>query len=69
MYKNLKTALITKGISIKKYAEFLGVTEKTVQNKLKGTRDFTYPEFKNTCTLLFPEYSADYLFAVEDESA
>ncbi len=63
MFNNLRTALFHKGISMKQYAEFLGVGEKTVQNKMKGTTDFTYQEFRKTCTLLFPEYNADYLFA------
>lgn len=63
MYSNLKNVLYQKNIAIKQYAEFLGVSEKTAQNKLKGVTDFTYPEFKKTCTLLFPEYNADYLFA------
>lgn len=62
MFINLRTALYQKGISIKQYAEFLGVGEKTVQNKLQGRTDFTYPEFRKTCKLLFPEYNADYLF-------
>lgn len=62
MYDNLRTALQQKGISIKQYAEVLGTGEKTVQNKLTGRTDFTYPEFRKTCTLLF-EYNADYLFA------
>lgn len=64
MLSNLRTALYQKGISIKQYAEVLGVGEKTVQNKLAGKTDFTYPEFKKTCALLF-EYNADYLFATE----
>ena len=62
MYDNLRIALRQKGISVKQYAEVLGTGEKTVQNKLTGRTDFTYPEFKKTCALLF-EYKADYLFA------
>lgn len=62
MFTNLRTALFQKGISLKQYAEFLGVSEKTIQNKMKGVTDFTYPEFKMTCSLLLPEYNADYLF-------
>lgn len=62
MYLNLKSALRQKGISVKQYAEFLTVSEKTVQNKLNGVTDFTYHEFRKTCTILFPEYNADYLF-------
>lgn len=62
MFINLKNALYKKEISIKQYAEFLGITEKTVQNKLRGITEFTYTEFKKTCTLLLPEYNADFLF-------
>ena len=53
MFDNLRTALQKKGISVKRYAEVLGIGEKTVQNKLTGRTDFTYPEFRKTCTLLF----------------
>lgn len=53
MLNNLRTALYRKGISIKQYAEILGVGEKTAQNKLVGKTDFTYPEFRKTCALLF----------------
>ncbi len=67
MYSNLKSALHRKNITIKQYAEFLGVGEKTVQNKLHGVSAFTYPEFRKTCALLF-EYNADYLFAPEEEA-
>jgi len=66
MYSNLKYVLYQKNIAIKQYAEFLGVSEKTVQNKLQGITDFTYPEFKKTCTLLLPEYNADYLFTEDN---
>lgn len=62
MYSNLRNVLYQKGISVKQYAEFLGVSEKTVQNKLQGVTAFSYPEFKRTCSLLLPEYNADYLF-------
>lgn len=42
MFKNLRNALFQKDITIKQYAEFLGVNTKTVQNKLNGETDFTY---------------------------
>lgn len=67
MYSNLKSILYRKNITIKQYADFLNVSEKTVQNKLQGLTAFTYPEFKRTCSLLLPEYNADYLFAEEGE--
>lgn len=61
MFTNLRTALFQKGISMKQYAGFLGAGGKTVQSKVKGMTDFSYLEFKN-CSLLLPEYNADYLF-------
>lgn len=65
MYKNLRNALFQKNITIKQYAEFLGVGEKTVQNKINGITDFTYKEFRKTCTMIFPEYNTDFLFTDE----
>lgn len=61
MFYNLRNALTRKGLTIKQYAEVLGVGDKTIQNKMTGKTDFTYPEFKKTCALL-SEYNADYLF-------
>lgn len=62
MFTNLRTALHLRGITMNQYAGFLGVDEKTVEEKMVGTTDFTYHEFKRTCTLLLPEFKADYLF-------
>lgn len=62
MYSNLHNALKTKGISIKKYAEFLGVTEKTVQNKIRGETEFTLSEVDKTLCFIFPEYNLSFLF-------
>lgn len=67
MYKNLRNALHQKNISIKSYAEFLDVSEKTAQNKLNGITDFTFTEFRKTCKIMFPEYNTDYLFAPDDQ--
>ena len=68
MYTNLRSALRKKNISQREYAEFLGLTEKSVQNKLNGTTDFTYPEFRKTCKFLLPEFSPDFLFASEKDA-
>lgn len=64
MYLNLRTILHRKGITIKEFAEVLDVSEKTVQNKINGASDFTYPEFRKTCNLL-KEFNSDYLFTEE----
>lgn len=69
MFKNLRKALSDKRITMKSYAEFLGVTEKTLQNKMNGITEFTYAEVEKTTKFLLPEYRLDYLFerAAEEE--
>ena len=65
MFKNLKKILDEKGITVKAYAEFLGVTEKTAHNKIHGKTDFTLGEVIKTCTFICPEYKIDYVFYEE----
>ncbi|WP_312071859.1 helix-turn-helix transcriptional regulator [Anaerotignum propionicum] len=67
MMKNLRNELQKKNISIVAFASFLGVSEKTAQNKLNGVTDFTYPEAIKISSLLFPEYTMTYLFRTEEE--
>lgn len=61
MYDNLKEVLNRKNISFKSFGELIGCSEKSVQNKLNGTSDFTLKEYKKTLTVL-PEYNPNYLF-------
>ena len=65
MFKNLRTALADKKMTMKSYAEFLGITEKTLQNKMNGITEFTYEEVERTSKFLFPQYRIDYLFERE----
>ena len=72
MLVNLEKVLRNKGITLEQYADFLGISEPAVRARLEGSADFTYSEFRRTCTLLLPEYNADFLFAesfLEDRSA
>lgn len=63
MLTNLKKALESKNISMKAYAAFLGISEKSVWNKVNEETYLTYPEAVMTSKDLFPEYAMDYLFA------
>lgn len=65
MLSNLKKALDCKNITIKAYAAVLGVSEKTIWNKINEETPFTYPEVRKTKTELLPEYDSDYLFTSE----
>lgn len=62
MYQNLKTELSRKGISQVALANVLGLSEKTMQNKLKGRTDFSFPEAMIIRQNLLPEFTLEYLF-------
>ncbi len=62
MLTNLKKALDNKNISLKAYSAFLGISEKSVWNKINEETCFTYPEAARTLKELLPEYNIDYLF-------
>lgn len=49
-------------ITMKAYAEFLGVSEKTIQNKMSGRTEFTLDEALKTCSIICPEYKLDFVF-------
>lgn len=63
MLANLRNALDRKGIALRAYAAVIGVSEKTVWNKINEETPFTYPEVQKTKKELFPEYDSEYLFA------
>lgn len=50
---------------LKSCAELLGVTEKTLYNKMSGSTDFFYAEVRKIAAL-FPEYNIDYLLSEDD---
>jgi DNA-binding XRE family transcriptional regulator len=61
MYQNLEQAMNRKHITHKMLAAILGVSSKTLQNKMQGRTDFTLPEVQ-TILELFPQYKLSYLF-------
>lgn len=67
MLRNLRSALDNKGITVRAYAAVLGVSEKSIQNKINEVTPFTYPEALKTMKELFPEYNSEYLFKTEKE--
>lgn len=62
MFDNLRNGLQEKKITMKSYSQFLGITEKTLQNKMNGITAFSLPEVDKTMTYLFPEYKLEYIF-------
>ncbi len=61
MFPNLNAEMSRKGISTKQFAEILGVSPKTANNKLAGRTEFTLSEIR-TISQTFPEVSIGYLF-------
>lgn len=64
----LKRALDARGMTIKGSAELLGISEKTLYNKIVGTSEFTYGEVKKLRAML-PEYNVDFLLEEAQDSA
>lgn len=64
LLNRLKQALDSRGITQKSCAELLGITEKTLYNKMTGSTEFTYSEVKRLQAFL-PEYNIDYLLSDE----
>lgn len=66
MHDNLKKELSRKGITQVALANMLGLTEKTIQNKIKGDTEFTLREAFYIWHNLLPEFNLDYLFMVTE---
>lgn len=69
MYNNLKIAMLKKKITLKQIAELLGISEKTVSNKISGKTEWYFVEVVKLKKLLFPEYDTDWLFASNEMAA
>lgn len=54
---------------MKSYAEFLGVSEKTVQNKISGKTDFTLSEALKTCNFICQGYKLEFVFERTENEA
>ena len=66
MYPNLEAELKRKNISTRMLEMMLGLSNKSVHNKLSGSTEFTLSEVMILLELL-PEFNLPYLFAKKDE--
>lgn len=58
----LRRALDSKQMTVKSCAELIGISEKSLRNKLSGSSDFTYREVKKL-SAMFPDFNMDYYLA------
>ena len=59
--------MIREKITITQLASEIGVSEKTLRNKINGDTDFTLPEAQAIRRILKSKLTLDELFATEDE--
>lgn len=69
MLYNLANALRTKKITQSAVARTLGITDKTLTNKLNGVTSFTVDEAFIINKNFLPEFTMDYLFATDEKGA
>lgn len=67
MYSYLRGEMIRAGISVVSLAKEIGVSEKTLRNKLKGETDFTWLEATAIRKIVSPGKSMEELFQTEEE--
>ncbi len=69
MFRRLKSEMLMVNITICQLAEKIGVTEKTLRNKINGVTDFTWPEVLKIRGVVAPHLRLEELFRRDDEAA
>lgn len=68
MALKLKRILENRGRPLREYSNLLGISEKTLYNKLAGATEFTIGEYRRLKTVL-PEYDVLYLMLPDTEQS
>lgn len=68
MLTNLSNELQHKNVTQRAVAKMLGLSEKSIVNKMNGTSEFTIGEALMIRREILPEFTFDYLFT-DDQSA
>lgn len=68
MYQILKKEISKENIKISKLAIRIGVTEKTLRNKLGGKTEFSWPEVLQIRNIVAPQAKLEELFQKDDKS-
>ncbi len=67
MYRILKAEMVRSDMPVKKLAMKIGITERSLRNKINGITDFTITEAFNIRSEVSPHMSLDDLFIKQDE--
>ena len=66
MHRILRVEMVKCNRTVSQLASEMGVSEKTLRNKINGDTDFTLPEAQTIRRLLGTELTLDELFEVEE---
>ncbi len=67
MYSFLRGEMIKAGITVLSLSKKIGVSEKTLRNKLKGNTDFTWLEALNIRNIVNPQMEIEKLFTADSK--
>lgn len=67
MYRFLRAEMVKSDITISKLANQIGVTEKTLRNKINGETDFTWKEALKVRKIVSPKMGLEELFQTDGE--
>ena len=67
VYPNLVGEIAKRGIKKSVIAERIGISERTLYNKLYGIAEFTWPEIRTINSCFFPDMDKDTLFALAED--
>lgn len=62
MYRVLKGEMVKCGISVPQLAKEIGISEKTLRNKISGRTEFLFSEVLSIHKIVAPDLSMDVLF-------
>lgn len=64
-YPTLSREISSRGIKLRVIASAINISERTLYNKIRGIRPFTWDEVKVIQSRFFPDISVDDLFEKE----
>ena len=68
MLKNLHAEIARSGVTIESMSIELGITTRTLKNKLNGVTEFQRDEMYQVRDIFFPNLGVEYLFYVEPKT-